>query len=343
MSIRTFRLGMVLAAALATAGSAVGKSPVAVREIGHLYVGGQGVQLRNMPARPRLRAPDLPPQTIDPNGDFVAGATYVGFVKLARPAHRYPILMIPGGGLSGASFETTPDGRPGWEWFFLHAGYSVYVADLDQTGRSGWSRYPEIDPDEPAFRSSSFLWETFRIGRPDSYAASGGPQAYPGTQFPVGSFANFARQAQPRFRISPEAEALVFDALVKAVCPCILLTHSAPGKSGMAAAQRWPQLIKAVISVEPSGAPAEAPATALPPHLFVWGDFLDPAETDPSWAEEYQEADAYRQRLTAGNHRADWLSLPARGIRGNSHMLMLDRNSDVVAGLIDRWLHGRGL
>jgi hypothetical protein len=35
--------------------------------------------------------------------------------------------------------------------------------------------------------------------------------------------------------------------------------------------------------------------------------------------------------------------LPDLGIRGNSHMVMMDRNSDEVASLIDRWLARRGL
>jgi hypothetical protein len=41
--------------------------------------------------------------------------------------------------------------------------------------------------------------------------------------------------------------------------------------------------------------------------------------------------------------RVDELNLPARGIRGNSHMLMMDANSDEIAGLIQAWLAERGL
>jgi len=35
--------------------------------------------------------------------------------------------------------------------------------------------------------------------------------------------------------------------------------------------------------------------------------------------------------------------LPEIGINGNSHMLMMDRNSDQIAALIDRWLTDQGL
>jgi hypothetical protein len=31
------------------------------------------------------------------------------------------------------------------------------------------------------------------------------------------------------------------------------------------------------------------------------------------------------------------------GIKGNSHMIMMDKNSDAVAGLIQKWLVDKGL
>jgi hypothetical protein len=35
--------------------------------------------------------------------------------------------------------------------------------------------------------------------------------------------------------------------------------------------------------------------------------------------------------------------LPELGIRGNSHMLMMDRNSDQIAAMIDQWLVRQGV
>jgi len=34
--------------------------------------------------------------------------------------------------------------------------------------------------------------------------------------------------------------------------------------------------------------------------------------------------------------------LPDVGIKGNSHMVMMDKNSNVVADLIQKWLVGKG-
>ena len=41
--------------------------------------------------------------------------------------------------------------------------------------------------------------------------------------------------------------------------------------------------------------------------------------------------------------RYDVIDLPKIGITGNSHMIVMDRNSDQVAGLIQGWLEKQGL
>ena len=38
---------------------------------------------------------------------------YVQFVKLAQPKAKVPILFRHGGGLTGVTWETMPDGKPG--------------------------------------------------------------------------------------------------------------------------------------------------------------------------------------------------------------------------------------
>ena len=49
------------------------------------------------------------------------------------------------------------------------------------------------------------------------------------------------------------------------------------------------------------------------------------------------------QALVAAGAKADVMDLPAMGIKGNSHMLMMDRNSDDVARLVHEWLGRQGL
>ena len=57
--------------------------------------------------------------------------------------------MWHGGGLSGVTWETKPDGKPGWQNYFLKAGHDVYVSDAVERGRASWARYPEIFKTEP--------------------------------------------------------------------------------------------------------------------------------------------------------------------------------------------------
>ena len=350
--------------------------PILVADMGHIVVGGAPLSLRSLPARRRIRAacpepsriepagdftPEetanmaagggrpsariatapqsapafcLPPAQVDPNGDFTPGATYVHFVRLAAPRSPFPILLLPGGGLSGAVYETTPDGRPGWESFFLRAGYSVFTADLQQTGRSPFARYPEINRDEPAFRDRAFLWEVFRIGPPESYGR--GQQAFENTQFPVAAFDQFAKLAAPRFRVPPAAEAETYDAIIRRVCPCIIVAHSASAGPALAAAYRQPALVRAIVAVEPATVPPP-PERQIPPTLILWGDYLRPDQTQADWETEHEES----RRLAAaepGHSRIAFIDLPAMGIGGNSHLLMADRNSDCIAQLIDGWI-----
>jgi hypothetical protein len=39
----------------------------------------------------------------------------------------------------------------------------------------------------------------------------------------------------------------------------------------------------------------------------------------------------------------EFIELPKTGIRGNSHMMMMDTNSDQIAGLIQGWMARNGL
>jgi hypothetical protein len=41
--------------------------------------------------------------------------------------------------MTGANWETMPAGRPGWQMFFLHAGFDVFVSDAVERGRALWN------------------------------------------------------------------------------------------------------------------------------------------------------------------------------------------------------------
>jgi hypothetical protein len=158
--MHALRLGLVAAMAVVVMSLPV-RADYLVKEVGSFHVGGRTVALSGMPTREVVFSPGAPPIKVDPNGEFAVEQMYVQYVKLAQPKARVPILLWHGGGLTGVTWETKPDGKPGWQQFFLNAGYDVYVSDAVERGRASWARYPEIFKSEPMFRTKKEAWELF--------------------------------------------------------------------------------------------------------------------------------------------------------------------------------------
>jgi hypothetical protein len=332
-----------LAAALVIA--AVAPPAVAdylVKEIGSFHIGGRTETLTGLATREIVFTAGAPPVKVDPNGEFEVEQMYVQYVKLAQPKAKVPILLWHGGGLTGVTWETKPDGKAGWQQFFLNAGYDTYVSDAVERGRASWARYPEIFKSEPFFRTKKEAWELFRIG--PAYEVGGQRVAYEGAQFPVEAFDQFGKQGVPRWATNDAATQKAYDAYVQRICPCIVLVHSQGGNFGFNAALNAPAKIKALVAIEPSGAPdpnkVDVAKLKSVPHLIVWGDNLAKSE---AWQRLLPSTHRYRDALVAAGVKAEVLDLPAMGLKGSSHMLMMDRNSDQIAGLINDWLVKQGV
>ena len=72
------------------------------------------------------------------NKVFKRGQMYVGSFK-PKNSNEKKIILIHGGGQSGAGFISTADGRRGWLHSFLDKGYEVYIVDQPGRARSGYS------------------------------------------------------------------------------------------------------------------------------------------------------------------------------------------------------------
>ncbi len=316
-----------------------------VKEVGSLHVGGRAITLSGLPERDVVFSAGAPPLRVNPNGDFQVEQMYAQYVRLVDPKAKYPLLMMHGGGLSGVTYETKPDGKPGWQQFFLRAGHDVYVSDAVERGRASWARFPEVFKGEPMFRTKKEAWELFRIGPNGSYETEPGKRvSHAGQQFPADAFDQFMRQGVPRWTTTDAATQAAYNAFVVAHCPCVIITHSQGGSFAFNMALAHPEKIKALVAVEPSGAPDPQSVNVASlkdiPHLFVWGDNMD---KHPVWAKLQAAPMRYRDALAKAGSAADVMELPARGVRGNTHMLMMDRNSDQIAGMIQEWLTQRGL
>lgn len=315
---------------------------IAVREIGSFHVGGKMHTLADRSHRDRPSIPGGPVHSVDPNGDIVVGQMYVQYVRLDSPHSAHPLLCWHGGGMTGATWETTPDGRPGWQMFFLRAGLDVYICDAVERGRSSWAPFPAVYAEEPYFRTGSEAWEdVFRFGPPGSWHTDPAQRsAHEGIRFPVRYMDTFMKQFVPRWATNNALTQVAYDALVARLDSCVVMTHSQGGNFGLTAALHAPDRVMAVISIEPSGAPdahtCDPRSLRGVPHLFVWGDFL---EYRPSLQQHsLPNVRAWSDALINAGVDVEWIDLPSMGIKGNSHALMSDDNSDDIADLILDWL-----
>lgn len=308
-----------------TVATGVLASPLELAGLGHFYVGGHSER--------------FPAQDGENSIVIELGQTYVQYVRLAHPRSETPILLIPGGSVSGASYETTPDGRPGWQTNFLVAGYSVLVADTAETGRTPPAPVPQILANPPLIRGKKFLWEIFRIGPPGSYGSESSHCPYADSRFPIRAFDMLARQTFPRYRAPPETQSTEYTALLQRACPCVVVAHSGAGPLAERAVLKDPRLAKALVLIEPSGGigleNSQARRIGLVPHLYLWGDHVD---QDAAWQEEYASSHRDFEALRSCGVHVTWIDLPKRGVRGNSHMLMMDDNSEAIARIITGWL-----
>jgi pimeloyl-ACP methyl ester carboxylesterase len=338
---------MAFVACIAGCASTSGSSGVELREVRGYHVGGQLVTVSGIPSKRLPNGAAFPGTAIDPNGDYEVGQLYVQEFRLVSPKARYPLMLWHGGGLTGVTWETTPDGRPGWEWYFLRQGHDVFVPDAYERGRASWPKMPELVDGQPQHRNLNEAWELFRFGPEGSYNTDAAKRvAFPGEQFPVESVEQFQKQSVARWagKQADQRAQKAYDTLVESACPCVLLAHSQGNVFAFNAELANPKKIKAVVSIEPRGAPdiakVDMKSLAGIPHLVIWGDNISQSE---HWVAFQNQSMAYLDALKAAGGDTEIVDLTKLGIRGNSHMTMMDRNSDQVAAIVQDWMKRKGL
>jgi len=239
------------------------------------HADAQGAAARAIP-------PAIPTVALDAvarHGFFYAGGRYVGelgpnkestmggamYVEVLVPRQirsPYPVVFLHGAGQTGVDWLQTPDGRPGWAYNFLNMGYVVYLQDFPARGRSQYVPGVDGTPGQLNLniRTAPNLEETFT-----AMAARGNyPQARKHTQWPgtgrMGDkvFDDFTK-TQVSFLAGGRQETLTRDANVALLdminTPVILLTHSQGGAFGWLIADARPNLVKAIVTLEPAAPP----------------------------------------------------------------------------------------
>jgi pimeloyl-ACP methyl ester carboxylesterase len=341
---RSAFLGLIASALIGLSAAAEAREPITLRDMGSFHVGGREVTLSGLPVENVVLVPGSPPSRIDPNNSYWVEAMYAQYFLPANRRGAYPLLLWHGGGLSGVSFETTPDGREGWKNQFVRLGWDTYVSDSVERGRAGFARFPEIFTTSPIYRPRREAWEAFRIG---TGANSWSPnpaerKQLEGNQFPAEGYDNFVKQLVPRWTSTDDAIQRGYDALLERVCPCVIVFHSQAGLFAFRAAQKRPDLVKALVAVETSGIGAAEEAGKLKdiPLLMVYGDHI---VGHPRWPAIKKRGTDFADLIKAAGGKVDIVDLPDVGVRGNSHMLMMDKNNLAVAQVIQDWLAKQGL
>lgn len=316
-------------------------SPIRLRRIRGFHVGGTRQRIDGFPVQTRVRVAGDAPVAVDMNGDHMAGQLYATHYQQALPAFALPVLLWHGGGLTGACWDETPDGRPGWLEYFLRAGCDVVVSDAFERGRASFPPYPQVLRDPPEHRSLDAVWHHFRFGAAGTYPADRSTHdlracAYAGSEFPVEAIDQFGRQFVARWTGTENYALEAYAALLREVGPCVVVGHSQGAGYALECAKRHPDLVRAVVAIEPPLTRSEPSAGVQAPHLFVWGDFIE--GMNQTWMRYQACAERYRLALGERGCIADALCLPEQGIKGNSHMLIMDRNSDAVAQRVHAWL-----
>jgi pimeloyl-ACP methyl ester carboxylesterase len=319
-----------------------------LKDFGSFHIGGRQATLSGLPVREVVYTRGGAPMKLDPNSDFEVEQMYIQYLIPADQKSKYPLLMWHGGGFTGVTWETKPDGKPGWMHYFLKAGHPLYISDAVERGRASWASYPEIFSGEPAFRTKKEAWELFRIGPKGSYNAKASKRvAFPGQKFPTSAFDQFCKQIVPRWYSNDAVTQAAYNTLIQKVGHSVIMVHSQGGNFGFHAALEAPDKIKAIIAIEPSGAPKPGPDLAKLkniPILVVWGDYLDKPDLGYPWrAKIASKVEAFANDLCTRGGQVDWIELPKLKINGNEHMLMMDTNSDQIAGIVLEWMTKNGL
>ncbi|MDA8133321.1 MAG: alpha/beta fold hydrolase [Desulfobacteraceae bacterium] len=329
------------------------RTPMVIQEQGSFAVGGSVI---------------TNPGTFDPVKMTPEGQTFHGdhayvFYQIPEKARKLPLVLWHGYGQFSKTWETTPDGREGYQNIFLRRGYGVYVIDQPRRGNAGRSTQPitiKPVPDEQKW------FDIFRVGI--------WPDYFPGVQFPrdPASLEQYFRQMTPDtgpidIDVNSDAVAALFGKIGRG----ILVTHSHSGGMG------WQAVIKngnirAVVAYEPgsnfvfpqgevpapklsSGGTLEGVGIPLPdfmklteiPIVIYYGDYI------PEKPMENPGQDQWRVRLEMARLWADAVNrhggdvtvvhLPEIGIHGNTHFPFSDVNNLEIADLMSNWLREKGL
>jgi pimeloyl-ACP methyl ester carboxylesterase len=326
----------LLAGMVATAAAGSLGGPLELQDEGVFFVNAQTAT---------TSFPDSATNTPAP-GEITIDQMYVQY-RIPKTISGPPIIMVHGSGHTGVTYETTPDGREGWATYFARKGFPVYVVDHVGRGRSGFDptaiNRARIESN-PSLLASVPL-TTRERAYPNFLIGPKYPTPYPGQQFPVEAQDQYFAQLVPNTETllpgggSNTVKALA--ALVDKIGPAVVMVHSQSGGYGLDLIRQRADKVRGFIDVEGSCGPLSSEDVSKSfrkvPTMMVFGDYTEGA-SGPNGDERRKVCNQSVDAINAAGGTAKFLYLPALGIKGNSHMLMMDKNNLQIADLIIAWL-----
>lgn len=339
---------MLFAAGLSVAAPQKHVAPLVIQEQGSFSVGGTVIQS---------------PGSYDPLNLTSGGQTLHGdharvFYQVPVKARKLPLVMWHGFGQSTKTWESTPDGREGYQNIFLRRGFATYVLDQPRRGSAGRSSVAgtiSATPDDQRW------FDTFRVGIWPNY--------FPGVQFsrsPEALDQYFRAMTPDTGPIDTKVTSDAVSALFDKIGAGILVTHSHSGGMGWLAAMKNPR-IRAIVSYEPGSgfvfpegevlaampsAAGSLEGTSIPlpefmkltriPIVIYYGDFIlkEPVANpgQDGWRVRLAMAKQWADTINRHGGDAKVVHLPEIGIKGNTHFPFSDLNNVQIADLMSQFL-----
>lgn len=339
----------VLASLPAISQQANRPEPLIIQDQGSLAVGG------TVTTAPGTFDPLKP---LQPAGQTFHGDHLYAFYQVPVNARGLPIVMWHGAGQFSKTWETTPDGREGFQNIFLRRRFSTYLVDQPRRGNAGRSTVEATIKPTP---DEQFWFGQFRVGIWPNY--------FDGVQFDrkPETLDQYFRAMTPN--TGPFDANLISDgvsALFAKIGPGILMTHSQSGGPGWLTAIKS-QNVKAIIAFEPGsgfvfpqgelpkpvptsfdtleGVPvpmADFMALTKLPIIIFYGDNIPSKPTDvptqDAWRGRLEMARIWADTVNRHGGQVTLVHLPERGIRGNTHFPFSDLNNIEIADQVSKFL-----
>lgn len=278
--------------------------------------------------------PDASPTDVTP-------ALFVERRGACSPSGEQRVVLIHGGGGQGTDWGTTPDGRPGWADLLASRGWEVHVVD-----RPGHGRTPGRAPAPAALAMTARLFSPGDVPAHTQWPGPGGP-----SDAAVRTLAAAASGLPSDLVAAQRVEQRLVVALLETVGPSVLVAHSLGACAAWLVADARPDLVTAVVALEPAGPPyLDVPNTPLRlPAGITAAPLTAPAAASGLRSVPICVVESEASPMAGGcgpvvahlsemGASPEHLVLVEHGIRGNGHGLVLELNNSDVLDAVLSWL-----